>query len=238
MQINFKSMLKNIEKFNDTPSSLVMMKNSFKELSPKGGLGLFSISLLVATILSLAISLSPETVPLLKSVLDLFLNIVLSVFGIVLTVYSIVFAFLDDNTLGFLSSIEDNQLATDRQEDVKEAAGHCPPNNEHNIASYESYLSKRLMYFQSLLLLYFLALMLTILLVLLTFALKDDFILTDAHWLNNLLAFICLFPYLFYIVRLLLELKNVVYNTVTLFYKSIAIRLIEKCKGEMKHGNK
>ncbi|MHC1747453.1 MAG: hypothetical protein AB9856_03575 [Cellulosilyticaceae bacterium] len=196
-----------IEEFNKQIKAKHLMLNSLKELLPiEGNKFGFYFSIIVGFLLSCIIGKSENTILLLAQVSDKLLQTLLTIFGCVFAVYSILLAFLNDSYIKRL----------------------CKTNYDKN----SSYLKKSTSYYESVLFLYFIAIGVNGILLLFLICIKPNFILLNNHLMNNMLAVILIWVYLGFTIRVLYELKSTIYNTIVLFRASIAYKLIDFAKDD------
>jgi hypothetical protein len=208
-----------IEEYIDIEPAEKMILNAFKELKLKNDSEdskyyemdkVFTmLIILIALLISIFVGFSNNTISIFISILELLVSILLGIFGIIFTAYSILLAFLNENYIKKLSQIkQDND----------------------NV----SYLKKSTTYYESVLFLYFTGMFISIIVLILVKVMDVNFTLTENLLFNNLLASILLFIYMFYTLRIIYELKSTIYNTITLFRVSISYKLIDFAKEEKK----
>lgn len=206
-----------IEEYIDIEPAEKMILNAFKELKIKNDSEdskyykmdkVFTILvIIIALLISFFVGFSNNTISISDSILELLASILLGIFGIIFTAYSILLAFLNENYMKKLSQIK--------------------PENEN-----VSYLKKSTTYYESVLFLYFVGVFISIIVLIALKCMDANFILTKNWLVNNILASILLFIYLFYTLRIIYELKSTIYNTITLFRASISFKLVEFAKEE------
>lgn len=206
-----------IEEYIDIEPAEKMILNAFKELKIKNDSEdskyyemdkVFTVLIMItALLISIFVGFSNNTISVFVSILELLVSILLGIFGIVFTAYSILLAFLNENYMKKLSQIkQDND----------------------NV----SYLKKSTSYYESVLFLYFVGMFISIIILIVLKTIDINFTLTENLLFNNILASILLFIYLFYTLRIIYELKSIIYNTITLFRVSISYKLIDFAKEE------
>lgn len=180
---------------------------ALKEITPtKDNWFSFALSLILGIILAIKIGIAENTIELLLPIIEKILEIYLAIFGILFTVYSIILAFLNDSYIEKLSQIDDDDGS--------------------------SYLKSSTTYYESVLFLYFITLGVTGILLLFLYCLDRNYVLTSSLLINNMLAILLLFFYFTLIIRVFYELKSTIYNTIELFRKSVAYKLLSLAKKE------
>ena len=157
-------------------------------------------SLALALVLSFVLATSDETVSLSQNVCGILMDVQIAIFGCIFAVYSILLAFLSDSYVERLLRID-----------------------YHNKSSY---LQASTRYYESALLLYFVAILLSLTCKLLLECMPADYLLTNNHALNELLAGSLLFIYFLYSIRTIYELKSIIANTLLLFRTSIQFKIL------------
>lgn len=140
------------------------------------------------------------TVSLTEKICDIFLTVQLSVFGCILTVYSIMLALVSDNYVKKMVRIRAD--------------------------SQTSYLRRSIDYYENAMYLYFLAIATSLVLKVLLICLPDTFRLTKYLLVDEMLAGILLTAYFTFSFRTFYEVKSIIGNTALLFRASIAFRII------------
>ncbi|MBE6845054.1 MAG: hypothetical protein E7508_04975 [Ruminococcus sp.] len=180
---------KAFDELNKKEDSKKIIKNAFIEIKPKKNSETMVI-ILLSIVLACITSFSNDTVLIIKESLDKLFDVQLAVFGIIFTAFSIILTFLDDDFIKKLSSI-DNQNQT--------------------------FLTTSIKYYSSILYLYFIGTIATLIIMLFMNTIKNDFTLFSNNILNNMLVLPFVAFYCWFTMRILWELKSVIYNTFSIF---------------------
>lgn len=159
----------------------------------------FSITL--ASVLSLILATSEETVSLSQKICGILMDVQIAIFGCIFAVYSILLAFLSDSYVKHLLHIDYHRKS--------------------------SYLQASTRYYESALLIYFVAILLSLTCKLLLECMPEYYMLTSNHTLNETLAGILLFVYFLFSIRAIYELKSIIANTLLLFRTSIQFKILD-----------
>ena len=185
-----------------------LIVKAFKQLRPvKGNRFGFNISLLLALFFAFGIGFSEKTVSLAKQIIGIILEIQLSVFGTVFTVFSIFLAFMNEDIIQKLASIDNHECT-------------------------ESMLKTSIEYFESILFLYFLGLCFTGIASFFANCISENYRLTSVLALDNALISIILTMYFFFSFRLFYEIKSIIYNTIVIFRTKISYKLLSFAQNE------
>ena len=197
-----------IEEFINDITADKMIKNAFNEIKPtKKNKHSTIIIIIVSLFFSFIVGISHNTVSIFLSIVESIMSVLLGIFGIIFTAYSIILAFLNDSYLKALSEIKENEI---------------------------SYLKKSTTYYESVLFLYFIGVILNVLILIFIKCIDADYVISNNNALNTTLAIILLSTYFIYIIRIIYELKSTIYNTITLFRANISYKLIEFAEKEKK----
>lgn len=200
MRLKFKGA---IEEFSEMPRANEMIINSLREIVPqKGNLFGFFSSLFFAVMFSVIISTSDNTVELTQTVTGILINILLAIFGCIFAVYSIIISFLSNKYIERLVEVKDQD-------------------------TNKSYLKICLMYYESALFLYFISICITGIVALFCNCLPEMYRLTDSIVFDTMLALVLLCCYFLLILRVIYELKSVIYNTILILRYGMIYRLID-----------
>lgn len=190
-----------IEDFSNTSPAYKLILKSIRELIPNKNNWFGSVfSCIIGLVLGVVIGWSDDTVALSLKACDIIFGVQLSIFACVFAVYSILLAFLSDSYIKKLLKID-----------------------------YEdgtSYLITGTGYYESILFLYFVAILLSLIVKLFLSCIADDFLLTQLDCINNALAILLLSIYFSFSLRIVYELKSIIYNTIVLFRASIAYKIL------------
>ena len=195
-----KEYLKSVEEFGKNESARRMLLHSLKILLPdkKNRFGLF-VSMLLAIIFASIIGHSENAVEFASSSANTILNVQLAIFAVILTVYSIIFVFFDDEKLKIFAKNQD--------------------------PSGDTFLNLTATFYQSAMFLYFINITTSGVVVLLMGILDKDFRLTNSLNFDRGLAIGLLFIYFTLSFRVFYELKSILYNTIQLFRLGVLRRL-------------
>ena len=159
----------------------------------------FAFSLFSGVILAVVVGVAETTVQLAREISAIFLDVQIALFGCIFAVYSILLAFLSDEYVKKLLSIDYHQQS--------------------------SYLSKSTRYYEAALLIYFVSIILSLCMKIILTCIPEGFLLTDNMVMNEVLASLLLALYFVFSIRVICELKSVVANTLLLFRSSIAFKI-------------
>lgn len=191
-----------VDEFFKNEKAAHIMLLSLKEILPNtNNWFAFLVSLIVASISSIAMGWESNTVEHFAEIVSKLLDIELSIFGCVLAVYSIILAFLNQDFMRCL---------------LKQRFKNT------------SILKKYVSYYESVLFLYFIGLCMTGIYMLILSFIPNKFVLTNNNIMNNILASGIIFIYMLYSVRIFYELKSMIFNTIMLFRASIVEQFNEK----------
>lgn len=159
----------------------------------------FVFSLFSGVILAVVVGVAETTVQLAREISAIFLDVQIALFGCIFAVYSILLAFLSDEYVKKLLSIDYHQQS--------------------------SYLSKSTRYYEAALLIYFVSIILSLCMKIILICIPEGFLLTDNMAVNESLASLMLALYFVFSIRVICELKSVVANTLLLFRSSMAFKI-------------
>lgn len=168
----------------------------------------FVLSLCVGVMLAVFIGTGDNTVALSREICSIFLDIQTVLFGIVLTVYSILLALLSDSYIKKLIRI-----------------GYHEQTN---------YLSESTRYYEAALYIFFVAMIISLCVRFVLICIPDYYLLVNTMWINECLASVLLSVYFTFSFRVVYELKSVIANTVLLFRSSLLFKINEFAESENK----
>lgn len=195
-----------IKRLSEIPTSTKMIIESFSIFSFCESWKSWVAAIILATLIMVGIDFSNSS--LLLTIVSKVLDIELSIFAVLITIYSIVLIFLSDDFIRIMINIEVD-------------------NTRLNKSLFESYVY----YLGHILFMYFLGLICTILLF---FSITITVQMVNPPQIPTCLISLLYFLYFLFSVRLIWELKSVIYNVISIFRMSLVIRisLLEqhKCK--------
>lgn len=197
-----------INEFINEMTADKMIKYAFNEIKPtKKNKHSTIMIIIVSLFFSFVVGISHNTVNIFLSIVESIMSVLVGIFGIIFTAYSIILAFLNDSYLKALSEIKDSEI---------------------------SYLKKSTTYYESVLFLYFIGVMVNMAILIFLKCIDADYVISDNNIFNTTLAIILLSMYFMYIIRITYELKSTIYNTITLFRANISYKLLEFAEKEKK----
>ena len=131
------------------------------------------------------------------------IDIQLAVFGSVLAIYSIILVLLDDEFTKLLAKLEDSEKENKTE------------------------LNKSIQYMESVLYLYLFGLMTSVFIYFVCLLFDNGFLLFSSEFFSSFLCALFIIPYLSYSIRIIYELKSIVFNTAVLLRYSIAKKLLK-----------
>lgn len=202
-----------IDDFVETTPAHNLILTSMQALLPdkKNWLG-FVLCIGIGAILAYIIGCAEDTVSLTEQTCDIILGVQLSIFACIFAVYSILLAFLSDNYIKKLLKI--------------------------NYGNGSSYLRTSTTYFESALFVYFVAIILSLVLKLFLACIPDNYVLTKSNSVNTIMAISLLFIYYTFSLRVVYELKSMIYNTIILFRASLAYKILSFVEEDRKNKEK
>lgn len=202
-----------IEEFMGETSARKLIRSAFKQIKLNKE---NKVVLIVSTILAIGFAVKigwyGNAVSMSLSASAFLFSALLPIFGFLFTIYSLLLAFMNEDYIRELAEIEhDGEV---------------------------SYLMESISHYESILFLYFIGVGITGCLYLYLNCINANFELTSFRMLNNVLSTFLLFLYFFYVIRIFIELKSTIFNTILLFRASVAFKLLLIIKRkESKHGN-
>ena len=176
-------------------SSWQLIKDAFKEIKPERNKESI-VFIIISLLISGITAFSTNTVQIFTESVDKLFDVQLAIFGIAFTAFSIILTFSDDNFIKRLSEVE------------------CVD---------QTYLTRITKYYCNSLFLYFIASVLSLIILLFMNTMNNDFYLFSSHILNNTLAFLLIDIYYWFSLRVIWELKSVIYNT----YSILKYRILD-----------
>lgn len=180
-----------------------LIKLSIKELIPNslGSITISIILLIFSLIISFFIGISPNTIEIANDIIKQLLSVQLAIFACVLTVYSILSAFFTDSCLKKLAQIETTENS-------------------------KPFLVKCIEYFETSIVIYFIGVLISLIAMFLTSTMETSFRLFNCI-LDEIFAIILLSIYISINIRIVFELKSVIFNTFCIFRIYTSYRLID-----------
>lgn len=158
--------------------------------------------LLFSILLTIAIVKSDTSFEYFLNITNIFFDVNLTFFGAVLAVYSIVIAFLSDSIIERMANIK-----------IEEKGSHTPA------------LIRYTFYFDAVLMLFFISTCVSGIVLLILNGISPTFLINNLFFGCKLASCLFAFIYICFSIRVIYEMKSMVYNTVCLFRYSIAYRL-------------
>ena len=184
--------IENIIKLFDTPSSDIAIKNAFLEIVPKNKREFMidCIILLLSMFIAYIISIRTCTVSISKEIVGDLNAVVLAIFAIVFTGYTLFQALADESVLMRMTSCEKNE---------------------------KTYLQISNDYFLNVMLLNIVAILCNVIALLFLKIIPKDFILFSVNNVNEIISCILLTAYLFYQLKVIIEIKSFIFNIYQFF---------------------
>lgn len=186
-----------IKRLAEIPTSSQMIREAFSILDICGSWKAWAIALVVAVLVTGGVDINNSHLQL--SIVSKILEIELSIFAVLITIYSIVLIFLSDDFIYTMIKIEDDH-------------------GNSNISLFEAYVY----YLGHILFLFFLGLVFTIILF---FSITITAEIIEKPQIPICLIYSAYFAYFLFSARLIWELKSVIYNVISIFRMSLVIRL-------------
>jgi len=188
-----------IEEYLETLTAAKMLSHAFKEILPNRNNKFGTVFCgAIALGVSIYIGSNESTISILDKISCVLFDAQLALFACIFAVYSIFLAFLNTRYIRNLA------------------------NGKYDIGSQ---LFHSTSYFESTLSLYFIAIMLSVIVRIFANCAPLALRLTKCLQFDEFLAILLLLIYIFYSLRIIYELKSLIYNTVILFRFSIAYNL-------------
>lgn len=179
-------------------SSNHMVVDSFKSIKiTKNNVISSSIIFMISIFFAIFASISEGTVSFSEDTGELFLDIQLAILGSVLAVYSILLAFFSEQFVKRLAALKENN-------------------------STESVLLQYIKYFENILCLSFVGICLSVVMKLACNIITDDFQLFSNNNINILISTVLLTFFISFQLRVIYEIKSMIFNTISLFRFSFA----------------
>lgn len=181
-----------------------IIKNAIREIVPnKRNWKSFCILVIISIILSLAVAFNKNTISIVSNIANKMIDIQLAVFGSVLAIYSIILVLLDDEFTKLLAKLEDSEKENKTE------------------------LNKSIQYMESVLYLYLFGLMTSVFIYFVCLLFDNGFLLFSSEFFSSFLCALFIIPYLSYSIRIIYELKSIVFNTAVLLRYNIAKKLLK-----------
>lgn len=194
----------NIAQLGIQTKSSQLLENSLKKLLPtKKDNKTFLTAFIISIFLSFLIGTSPQTLKVFYDTLNISLTAMIGIFGCVFAIFSIIISVSNDGFIRILSK------SVPKQSDTK-----APSSTVINIIEY----------YESILYVYFFGLIVTLILSLLCKCIPNNFLLIPNVLIDNLIATSLICIYFTFLLRMIFELKSVIWNTVSLFKINIAVK--------------
>lgn len=196
-KINIENVLKMFEK----PSSSEAIKSALKEIIPKEKKEkrICIVLAFISAFLAIFIGCQENTVTIIREIVSDLNTIILTVFGVVFTGYTLFQALIDDKVLERMASMEKDD---------------------------KTYLQISNDYFLNVMLLDIVAIAINIVALIILKILSDDFCLFRNNFYNESIATILILLYLIFQIRVLVEVKSFIFNIYQLFNIAAAERIL------------
>lgn len=197
VKINIENVLKMFEK----PSSSEAIKSAVKEIMPKEKKEkrMCIVLTLISACLSIFIGCQEDTITIIREIVSDLNAVILTVFGVVFTGYTLFQALIDDKVLERMAGMEKDD---------------------------KTYLQISNDYFLNVMLLDIVAIAINIIVLIILKILPDDFCLFRTNFYNESLATILILFYLTFQIRVLVEIKSFIFNIYQLFNIAAAERIL------------
>lgn len=182
--------------------------SAFKEIDPRGGSYIFFIlSIILSGFISYYISNEENTIKYIEKTTDILLTVEIDIFAAFFTVYSLVITFLQKKFIKHLLKINEDY-------------------------DYD-YLKYTLCYMENIAYLYCVSILLTMTLKIIASMLPDDYAFFSCNFYNIMLSCLFLFVFYFIVIRVIFELKSMIFNAMVLLKGSIKLKIIEIEQGDL-----
>lgn len=206
-----KKYLSVIKELTGISNSNYLIIDSFKSIKiTKNNIISSSIVLLISVFLAIFASISEDTVSFSEKAGELFLNVQLAILGSVLAVYSILLAFFSEQFVKRLAALKEKN-------------------------STESVLLQYIKYFENVLCLSFVGICLSVVLKLVCDIMSDDYRMFSNNNINVLISTILLTLFISFQLRVIYEIKSLIFNTISLFRLSFAYTFTALSKEDDNH---
>lgn len=203
-----ESIVKNVEKLAKVGTSEKRLISAFTIFKPtKRNWKKYLYILFLCGIPTYLISTSLETVSLFGEALDIIMDVILALFGIIFTGYAFFQALVNDELL--LNMLE-----------------------ESNIKKKKSKLQETNEFFVELMMLYVVSIMSLVVLRITISAIPDEFVLCNNSLWNNFIAAFLIELYFVFNAFILWETKSFIFNVFQLFNAHTVARVIELYRGK------
>lgn len=189
-----------IKELTNITNSNALVKNSFNSIKINSQNLISSIIIIaMGVFLSVWISSNADTSSKVEEISNFLFEIQLTILGCVLAVYSILLAFFSDTFIKKLASVSANE-------------------------SPENLLMSYIKYYENMLSLNFVAICASGIYFIGSKLIPNEYMLFSKNYINEILSIFLLSPYVVYEIRIIYELKSLIFNTVALFRFSFAYR--------------
>lgn len=154
-----------------------------------------TINMFFSILISLVLSINPNTISLTHKVCDTILNLNLALFACFFTAFSLIFTFLTDEMILFLYKIKCLDNETQQESD---------------------YFHDMMCYYRIAAFAYFSAIIISFAVKIILNVLPEDFTVFENNTHNIVVSTIILFMYFTFSLRVILEFKSTIYNTILL----------------------
>lgn len=202
--------IENILKLYEKPSSGDAIKEAFRDILPKKSekKNIYIILLIFSIIVAGIISSRESTVTICIEVISDFNTVIVALFGIVFTGYSLFQALVDQDVL--------EKMVTKEMEE-------------------KTYLQISNDYFLNVMLINIVAIILNVCVLIFLKIIPNSFCLFTINIINELISFLLLSIYLIFQLRVLVEIKSFVFNMYQLFNISSGIKILKMLKEDNKN---
>lgn len=223
MEANDEKRNKKIEQLIGEVDSNHLVRRACKELIPNRKAAIWLVVIiLISALVAYFIASSDSTIIIFEKISNIFNALMISIFGIIFTVFAIFQALLNDD---YLAALDDETIK------VKDKDGN-------EIDTDETYLSRNVTYLERIIVCYFIGVLLdVIVLIIITFMGEGAGALILAAISDTakmVISFACVTIYLAFNLWLIVELKSVVFNLSKLF----RIYIMSKVKSRTNNNDK
>lgn len=182
--------------------------SAFKEIDPRGGSHIFFVlSIILSGFISYYISNEENTIRYIEKTTDILLTVEIGIFAAFFTVYSLVITFLQKKFIKHLLKINE-------------------------VYNYD-YLKCTLDYIENIAYLYCLSIFSTMVLKIIASILPAEYVFFSCNYHNTICSCLCLFVFYFLVIRVIFELKSMIFNAMFLLKGSIKLKIIEMEQGDL-----
>lgn len=200
---NKEDLENNVKELMSLSDSNALIHDSFNSirLNRKNMVSTFII-MGIALVLSFIGCFKADTVQWISSAVEIILEIQLAIFGSIIAVYSILIAFFDKKFIVKLATIKSKE------------------NKKTKLIEY-------IKYFENVLCLSFIGIIISAVLFLFFKLVPDNWMISSYKTINEVIACIFSYMYLYFNLRVIYELKSLIFNTIVLMRTSIVYRAID-----------